>query len=82
MSTPIDLGACVHKMSEFQNRLYEWRFLSRLKQRIRRREVHRPGLYPLHLLDKVGSVYEFDDKLTAQFFEFGSADKYYSTPVR
>lgn len=79
ISTPIDLAACVRKMSETQNRLYEWRFLSRLKQRIRRRAAQMPDLYSTELLDKISSVYEFDDKLTAQFFGFGSADNYYET---
>lgn len=79
VSTPIDLGACVRKMSELQNRIYEWRFLSRLKQRIRRRALCRPDLYTAHGLAQIRSVYEFDDRITARFFGFGSADNYYAT---
>ena len=79
ISTPIDLGACVKQMSRNENRIYEWRFLSRLKQRIRRRAQQVPDIFPLQDLDKITTVYEFDDKLTAQFFGFGSADNYYET---
>lgn len=79
VSTPIDLAACVRKMSERQNRIYEWRFLSRLKERVRRRADRQPGRYQLAALDSIRSVYQFDDKITAQFFGFGSADNYYST---
>ena len=66
-------------MSERQNWIYEWRFLSRLKQRIRKRSESMPGVYALDALEKVRSVYEFDDKITAPFFGFGTADNYYDT---
>lgn len=79
VSTPIDLGECVRQMGKLQNRIYEWRFLSRLKQRIRKRAESMPGLYALDTLRNVHSVYEFDDKITAPFFGFGTADNYYRT---
>lgn len=79
VSTPIDLTACVRKMSEPQNRIYEWRFLSRLKARIRRRERRTPGFYPPGMLRDIRSVFEFDDKLTAPSFGFGSAVNYYAS---
>jgi uncharacterized protein len=79
VSTPIDLGACVRKMSQRENWIYEWRFLTRLKQRIRERAKSMPGHYDLSALDRANSVYEFDDRITAQHFGFGSADNYYNT---
>jgi predicted alpha/beta-fold hydrolase len=79
VSTPINLGECVREMSKPQNRIYEWRFLSRLKQRIRKRAESMPGVYAIDQLKSVGSVYEFDDKITAPFFGFGTADNYYDT---
>ena len=36
VSTPIDLAACVHAIEQPRNRLYQNRFLVRLKDRIRR----------------------------------------------
>lgn len=79
ISTPIDLAECVRKMSERRNRIYEWRFLSRLKERIRTRAQSLPGVYKLDLLDRCRSVYEFDDRITAPSFGFGTADNYYAT---
>jgi uncharacterized protein len=79
ISTPIDLAASVRKMSRRQNFLYERRFVSRLKERIRRRAQTLPGVYDLAALDGCRTVYEFDDKITAQAFGFGSADRYYAT---
>jgi uncharacterized protein len=79
VSTPIDLAASVRKMSRRENWIYESRFVSRLKQRIRRRAESLPGVYDTSLLDGCKTVYEFDDKITAPFFGFGTADNYYTT---
>lgn len=79
VSTPIDLNACVMKMSEGRNRLYEWRFLVRLKERYRRRQRAMPALFPYRDLDKIRTVYTFDDQVTARAFGFGTADNYYAT---
>lgn len=79
VSTPIDLAASVRKMSRRENWIYESRFLSRLKERIRRRAQSLPGVYDLAALVRCRSVYEFDDKITAPSFDFGSADNYYAT---
>lgn len=79
VSAPIDLHASVRKMSRVENRIYEWRFLSRLKERIRRRAESMPGVYNLEALERARTVFEFDDTITAPFFGFGSAANYYAT---
>jgi uncharacterized protein len=79
ISTPIDLAASVRKMSRRENWIYESRFVARLKERIRRRAASLPGVYDVSVLDKCRTVYEFDDKVTAPFFGFGTADNYYAT---
>jgi uncharacterized protein len=79
VSTPIDLAASVQKMSGRQNFLYERRFVSRLKERVERRAQTLPGVYDLTALRACRTVYEFDDRITAKFFGFGSADRYYAT---
>jgi uncharacterized protein len=79
VSTPIDLAASVRKMSRRQNFIYERRFVSRLKDRIRRRARTLPGVYDLAVLDACRTVYQFDDKITAKLFGFGTADTYYAT---
>lgn len=79
VSTPIDLAACVEQIERPSNFIYQWRFLSRLKHRIRRRAAQHPDLYDTAGLDQVRTVYEFDDRYTARFFGFGTAANYYST---
>lgn len=79
VSTPIDLGACVKKLGEPVNVLYQRRFVRRLKERIRFRATQHPDLYDATDLEAVRTVYEFDDRYTARFFGFGGADRYYGT---
>jgi predicted alpha/beta-fold hydrolase len=79
VSTPIDLAACALRLQARSNFIYSNRFLKRLKQRIRLKERLTPGLFQLADLDRVKSVYEFDDKFTALAFGFGTADNYYAT---
>ena len=79
VSTPIDLAACAKQLLRPSNTLYSRRFLKRLKERIRTKERLTPGLFRLEDLDRVQTIYDFDDVFTAQSFGFGSADNYYAT---
>jgi len=79
VSTPIDLAACVQKLHLPSNFIYSSRFLSRLKERVRRKEQLTPGLFRLADLDRVRTIYDFDDLFTARSFGFGTADNYYAT---
>lgn len=79
VSTPIDLGACVERMRRPSNLVYQRRFVSRLKDRIRRRAQQHPEMYDASELDSVRTVYEFDNRYTARYFGFGTADNYYNT---
>jgi len=79
VSTPIDLAACVERLRRKSNFIYANRFLRRLKQRILLKESLTPGSFALDQLPAVKSIYDFDDKFTAQCFGFGSADNYYAT---
>jgi predicted alpha/beta-fold hydrolase len=79
ISTPIDLAACVRKLQKPANFIYSLRFLRRLKERIQRKEQLTPGLFRLDELDRVKSIYDFDDRFTAPAFGFGTADNYYAT---
>jgi predicted alpha/beta-fold hydrolase len=79
VSTPLDLDACCRQMMRPENRLYEQRFVSRLKDRYHRRHSHYPHLFPLDGLNRVRGVYDFDDQFTAPHFGFGTAANYYAT---
>ena len=79
VSTPIDLAACARRIGHPSNFIYNRRFLARLKQRIRLKEQLAPGLFRLADLDRVKSIWEFDDTFTAKAFGFGTAENYYAT---
>jgi predicted alpha/beta-fold hydrolase len=79
VSTPIDLAACVRALGRRENFLYEWRFVSRMTERMRLRNRLMPDIFRIDGLHGVRTVYDFDDRITAPFFGFGTADNYYAT---
>ena len=79
VSTPIDLAACADALGRPENRIYARRFLARLKEKIRTRHRQAPQIYTLEHLDKVRTIYDFDDWYTARLFGFGTAAEYYRT---
>ena len=74
ISTPIDLAAGVRRMGKLDNRLYERRFLKRMRKRLLG-----TGRYTRDQLNAARSLYEIDDKITAPSFGFEGADHYYAT---
>lgn len=79
VSTPIDLAACVRALAKPVNWIYEQKFVRSLKARYRRRHEAFPDLFPLDGLEKIRTIYEFDDVVTAPWFGFGTAERYYAT---
>ncbi len=79
VSAPIDLARCVRAIDKASNRIYARRFVSRLKDRIRRKSVLSPETYSAEFLDSVRTIWEFDDRYTAPLFGFGNAANYYAT---
>ena len=73
-----DLSACADAIGMPRNRLYERHFVRRLKRRMRWKSELFPGLYPLNGLEKVRSVRQFDNEITAKFCGFRDADDYYA----
>ena len=74
VSTPLDLGACARRIRERDNWLYERRFVSRMKERLRE-----TGRYPAADYAALNSVFDIDDRITAPSFGFGNAENYYTT---
>ena len=79
VSTPIDLKTCSLALGKPNNFLYEQRFLSRLRDRVRLRHKQAPETYSLEPLKKIRTIYDFDDLYTGPLFGFGGADNYYAT---
>lgn len=78
-SVPLDLHACCLEMMKPQNRLYENRFVRSLKRRFRRRAAQHPDIYKTDGLNEINTVIAFDDRITAPYFGFGNAERYYAT---
>jgi uncharacterized protein len=74
VSTPVDLAASVRRIAQRDNRLYERRFVDRMRQRLLS-----TGRYTREQLARPKSIYEIDDQITAPSFGFGTADNYYAT---
>jgi predicted alpha/beta-fold hydrolase len=74
VSTPLDLEACCRRIAERGNRFYEWRFVRRMRARLRA-----TGRYSRHDLAGLRSIRAIDERITAPAFGFGSAVEYYRT---
>jgi predicted alpha/beta-fold hydrolase len=74
ISAPIDLAACVRRLAQPVNWIYERRFLKRMRQR-----VAATGRFTFEQVQQLRSLYEFDDCITGPSFGFLGADHYYET---
>jgi predicted alpha/beta-fold hydrolase len=74
----LDLAACVDALALPRNVLYEARFVSGLRARMRRKVKLYPGRYDLRGLARVRTVREFDDVMTARYCGFRDAVDYYA----
>lgn len=74
ISTPIDLGACAHRMRDADNIIYERRFVKRMKKR-----VLATGRIPAETLLPLQSIFDIDEYVTAPSFGFRNAEHYYET---
>jgi len=74
VSTPIVLTECARLLARPSNRIYERRFLKRMRGR-----VLTTGRFTVEQLLKPRSLFEFDDVITAPSFGFRGAEHYYET---
>ena len=74
ISTPIDLAACARTIAKPSNRIYERRFLKRMRKR-----VVETGRFTAEQVNKARTIWEFDDVLTGPSFGFRGAEHYYET---
>jgi predicted alpha/beta-fold hydrolase len=77
VSPAIDLGLSATALHLPQNRLYERRFLRNLLKRFRRKVRLFPRAYDPNRATGIGSLREFDDRITALYSGFASAEDYY-----
>ena len=77
ISSPIDLASSSNELGKFKNRIYEKNFLRSLKAKIKLKQEQYPQQYPKNSIDKVNTIYKFDDLFTAPIHGFKNADDYY-----
>jgi len=76
-SVPTDLKAGSENISRWQNRVYLYRFMKSLRQKMRDKAVQLPGHFDLTGLEELRDFPQFDDRYTAPMHGFASADAYY-----
>jgi predicted alpha/beta-fold hydrolase len=77
VSPAVDLGPSADALHTPQNRVYERRFLRALLRRYRRKTMLFPRAYDPNKATGITSLREFDDRITALYSGFASADDYY-----
>jgi predicted alpha/beta-fold hydrolase len=77
VSPSIDLGPTADALHRPVNRLYERRFLRRMIRRFRLKASLFPRAYNPRLIAGVRSLREYDERITALYSGFASADDYY-----
>ena len=79
VSTPLDLAACARAIGEPRNWIYQRNFLWCMKRRLRLRlRVLDPSIQTAGF-EKIPTLWDFDDRITARGNGFRGADHYYST---
>ncbi len=77
VSPAVDLAASADALHEPQNRVYERKFLRALVKRFRHKAMLFPRAFDPQMAAHITSLREFDDRITALYCGFLSADDYY-----
>lgn len=77
VSAALDLGPSADALHQGFNRLYERRFLGALTRRFRRKAELFPRVYDASRTEGLGSLRDFDERITALYAGFRGADDYY-----
>lgn len=77
VSACLDLSACADAVHRPGCRIYEERFLRKLRARVRRLEARWPDHLPLDQLSAIRSIRDYDDRIMAPRFGYRNAADYY-----
>ncbi len=77
VSACLDLAPSADALHRPANRVYEWRFLRRLRRKARARAARHPQLYRMPRLESIRSIRDFDDRVTAPHMGYAGAADYY-----
>lgn len=78
VSVPIDLHGSAIRLQALENRLYTWRFLRTLAQKVRLKHQQFPEQVPIEKLKKVKKLIDFDEYFTSALNGFKDANDYYT----
>jgi predicted alpha/beta-fold hydrolase len=77
VSPAIDLGISADALHDWQNRIYEYKFLYGLRSRMSRKAAIYPERYRPYPLLSIRTLRDFDDQITSHYGGFSGADDYY-----
>lgn len=77
ISVPLDLGGSCDMIDRLRNKLYAINFLHSLKQKIRKKALMFPELFPNLKLSGIHTLRAFDNSYTAPLHGFIDAEDYY-----
>jgi predicted alpha/beta-fold hydrolase len=77
ISPLMDLSASSDTLHLGENRMYEWQFIFKLGQLLRRKARLFPGRFDTSRLKGIRSLREFDDRIVGPYNGFAGADDYY-----
>jgi predicted alpha/beta-fold hydrolase len=75
----LDLAACADALNKRENYFYQRHFVRGLMARYTRKAALFPKIYSRDGFDKIRSIREFDDAITAPCFAYRDAQDYYET---
>ena len=78
VSVPYDLERGARHMERGFSRVYSRLFLRTLKMKARAKLEHFPGAFAAGALERAGTLYDFDNAVTAPLHGFADAHDYYS----
>lgn len=79
VSVPFDLARASNHINQGFARVYQRHFIKSLKQKALKKLERFPNLISADRLMRIGTMYEFDDAVTASVHGFRNADHYYSS---
>jgi predicted alpha/beta-fold hydrolase len=76
-SVPVDLKGCVQTLDHWGKMIYRQRFVSDMKERLRRKAKKFPGVIDLSNLSNVKTLADYDEFFSAPLNGFKNADELY-----